>query len=77
MFSSKLKKDYNSKEDLIKDINFGRTFYKSGKPAYFEIFEDPRTKIMGFSKKISLLYAPLENDTDKYDKSKCIGFRFY
>ena len=24
-----------------------------------------------------MLYAPLENDTDKYDKRKCIGFRFY
>ena len=75
--TAKLWKDYNSNEDLIKAIDFGRAFYKSGKPAYFEIFEEPRTKIMGFSKKISLIYAPLENDTDKYDKRKCIGFRFY
>ena len=75
--TAKLWKDYNSNKDLIKAIDFGRAFYKSGKPSYFEIFEEPRTKIMGFSKKISLIYAPLENDTDKYDKRKCIGFRFY
>ena len=50
--TAKLWKDYNSTEDLIKSIDFGRAFYKSGKSAYFEIFEEPRTKIMGFSKKI-------------------------
>lgn len=49
--TAKLWKDYNSNKDLIKAIDFGRAFYKSGKSSYFEIFEEPRTKIMGFSKK--------------------------
>ena len=31
--TANLWKDYNSNEDLIKAIDFGRAFYKSGKPA--------------------------------------------
>ena len=49
--TAKLWKDSNYREDLIQDINFSRIFFKCGKPAYFEIFEEPRTKVTGFSKK--------------------------
>ena len=49
--TAKLWKNYDSQIDSIKNSNFGRIFFKNNKPSYFEIFEEPRTKIMGFSKK--------------------------
>ena len=75
--TAKLWKKYDTKNDLIKRCNIGRIFLKNDKPSYFEVFEEPRAEIMGISKKISLLYAPLEQDNDNYDKNKCIGFRYY
>ena len=74
--TAKLWKEYDSKIKLIENINSGRKFFKKGKdkPSYFEIFEDPRTKAIGISEKISFLYAPLAKDNSNYDKSKCIGF---
>ena len=77
--TAKLWKEYDSKIKLIENINSGRKFFKKGKdkPSYFEIFEDPRTKAIGISEKISFLYAPLAKDNSNYDKSKCIGFRYY
>ena len=75
--TAKLWKECNSKIKLIENIEFGRKFFKKDKPAYFEIFEEPRTKAIGISKKISFLYAPLEKDNDNYDSKKCIGFRYY
>ncbi len=75
--TAKLWKEYDSKIKLIENINSGRKYYKKDKPAYFEIFEEPRTKVIGISEKISFLYAPLEKDNANYDKNKCIGFRYY
>ena len=75
--TAKLWKNYDSQIDSIKNSNFGRIFFKNDKTSYFEIFEEPRIEIMGISKKISLLYAPLGNDNNNYDKDKCIGFRYY
>ena len=76
--TAKLWKNYSgSQKDLIKDTQFGRIFFKQGKPAYFEIFGDNRTELIGISKKISFLYTPLEKDNISYDKDNCIGFRYY
>ena len=75
--TAKLWKEYNSKIKLIENIEFGRKFFNKDKLAYFEIFEEPRTNVIGISKKISFLYAPLEKDNDNYDNKKCIGFRYY
>ena len=75
--TAKLWKDCDSEINLIKITDFGRVFYKNGKISYFEIFEDKRTELIGISKKISLIYAPLEKDNENYDKDRCIGFRYY
>lgn len=75
--TAKLWKNYDIQINLIESIKSGRKFIKKGKIAYFEVFQEPRTELMGFSKKISLLYAPLEEDNDNWDKNKCIGFRYY
>ena len=43
--TAKLWKNYSgSHNDLIKDTQFERIFFKQGKPAYFEIFGGNRTK---------------------------------
>ena len=48
-------KEYSeSTIELIKKTNLGRIFFKNGKPAYFEIFEDNRTALIGISKKYHL-----------------------
>ena len=75
--TAKLWKDSDSEINLIKKTDFSRIFYKKDKLSYFEIFEDNRTELIGISKKISLIYAPLENDQENYDKNECIGFRYY
>ena len=75
--TAKLWKEYDLKEKLYENIDFGRKFLKKTKPAYFEIFEEPAFKLMGISKNISILYMPLEEDNDLYDKKRCIGFRYY
>ena len=60
--TAKLWKVYDSNTDLIDNRDFGRVFLKNGKASYYEIFEEPRTNIIGLSNKISILYSPLEND---------------
>ena len=75
--TSKLWKYYDSKIDLIESTDLRRIFLKKGKPAYYEIFEDKRTDIIGISKKISFLYTPSLKDNKLYDKDNCIGFRYY
>ena len=54
--TAKLWKDYSdSTIELIKNTNLGRIFFKKDKAAYFEIFEDNRTDLIGISKKIDIM----------------------
>lgn len=78
--TEKLWGNYNS--NLINDYIFnqkiiGRKFMKEEKVSYFEIFNDPRTSILGMSSKISLLYIPSGLKNEKFDEINCIGFRYY
>ena len=75
--TAKLWKEYGSKMKLFENINSGRVFFKNGIPSYYEIYKEPRLRIMGISEKISILYPPLEKDNYKYDEKNCIGFRYY
>lgn len=47
------------------------------KKSYFEIFKVRRYNILGLSNQISILYLPLDNNNDQYDKSRLLGFRYY
>ena len=78
--TEKLWGNYNS--NLVGDYVFnqkiiGPKFMKEGKVSYFEIFNDPRTSILGMSSKISLLYIPSGLKNEKFDEINCIGFRYY
>ena len=75
--TAKLWKEYDSEIKLFEEINSGRIFFKNEKPSYFEIYKEPRLEIMGISENISVLYAPSEEDKNKYDEKRCIGFRYY
>ena len=75
--TAKLWKNPDSEIKLIENKSFARIFFKNIKPAYFEIFEEPRTELLEISKKISLLYAPFDNDKHNYDKNYFLGFRYY
>ena len=75
--TAKLWKEYDPKLKLFEKIDSGRIFLKNGTPSYYEIYKEPRLRIMGISEKISILYPPLEKDNHKYDEKNCIGFRYY
>jgi len=74
----KLEKPKYIQDLFIKEEILGRKFLnKNNSISYFEIFEDQRFKILGLSKKISLLYSPSNNNIEQYNKEHCFGFRFY
>ena len=55
----------------------GRKFYKNNKVSYFEIFNVLMLDIMELSENISLLFLPCTDQNEKYDKTRCIGFRYF
>lgn len=64
--------DLESEKKII-----GRKFLVGDQISYLEIFEDQKLTILGLSKKITLLYLPLDNQNNQYDPNNCIGFRYY
>ena len=58
--TAKLWKEYVSKLKLFEKINSGRIFLKNGTPSYYEIYKEPRLRIMRISEQISILYALLD-----------------
>lgn len=79
--TQKLWKSSNSKINinLLKmEKTFARKYIKNdNKVAYIEIFQEQRATLMGISKNISFIYLPCKNNSNHYDKDKCIGFRYF
>lgn len=72
----------NEKSDFIQAYildkkEIGRKFLKNNSVSYYEIFEDKRLNILGQTKKISLLFFPMEDNVQPFEMKNCFGFRYY